>query len=160
MTAPTAYRTAVNPKERSMRRPSIIAATVIAVALVAVDATGGHATTGARTRTIHLTLKEVGGFDSPGPPHPGFVHAFTDKVTSSDGSKGHDVGLCTLITNSELLCHSEVILSTGQLAFQGVLHQRDRNTPGSTGAYDGARGTATITTVNPTTTKVTVKLSN
>ena len=147
-----------------MRRPSIIAATLIAVALVAVDATGGHATPSARTRTIHLTLKEVGGFDSPGPPHPGFVHAFTDKVTSSDGSNGHDVGLCTLVTNSELLCHSEVILSTGQIAFQGVLHQHDRHTPGSviggTGAYNGARGTATITTVNSTTTKVTLELVN
>ena len=147
-----------------MRRPSIAAATVIAVALVAVQATSGHATSSARTRTIHLTLNEVGGFDSPGPPHPGFVHAFTNKVTSSDGSKGHDIGLCTLVTNSELLCHSEAILSTGQIAFQGVQHQHDRNTPGSviggTGGYNGARGTATVTDVNPTTTNVTLELTN
>ena len=92
------------------------------------------------------------------------MHAFTDKVTADDGSKGHDVGLCTLITKSELLCHSQVILSTGQIAFQGVLHQHDRNTPGSviggTGAYDGTRGTATITDINQTTAKVTLKLTS
>lgn len=90
------------------------------------------------------------------------MHGFTDKVTGDDGSRGHDVGLCTLITRSELLCHSQVILSTGQLAFQGILHQHDHNTPGTvlggTGAYNGARGTAHITDVNPTTTKVAINL--
>jgi hypothetical protein len=99
-----------------MRRPSIIAATVITVALVALNATGGYAAPSPHARTIHLTLVQVGGFDSPGPPHLGFVHAFTDKVTADDGSTGHDVGLCTLITNTELLCHSEVILPRGQIA--------------------------------------------
>ena len=141
----------------------LAAATVIAVALVALNATGGHAAPSPHARTIHLTLVQVGGFDSPGPPHLGFVHAFTDKVTADDGSKGHDVGLCTLITNTELLCHSEVILPRGQIAFQGVLHQHDRNPPGAviggTGAYNGARGTATVTDVNPTTAQVTIKLT-
>ena len=148
-----------------MKRSRILAATVVAaVALLGVDATGGHATPSAHTRTIHLTLVQVGGFDSPAPPHPGFVHAFTDKVTTDDGSKGHDVGLCTLITNTELLCHSELILPRGQIAFQGVLHQHDTNTPGSviggTGTYNGARGTATVTDINPTTAKVTIKLAS
>jgi len=145
-----------------MRRPSIIAAAIIALALVAVSTTSGDATPSTRTSTIHLTLKQVGGFDSPGPPHPGFVHAFTDKITADDGSKGHDVGLCTLITNSEFLCHSQVILPRGQIAYQGILHQDDHNTPGTilggTGAYNGARGTTHITDVNPTTAKVTINL--
>jgi hypothetical protein len=142
----------------------LAAGLVVAVALVGVEATGGRAAPAARARTMHLTLVQVGGFDSPGPPRPGFVHAFTDKVTTDDGSKGHDVGLCTLITDTELLCHSEVILPRGQIAFQGVLHRHDDNTPGSviggTGIYNGARGTATITDINPTTARVAVTLTN
>jgi hypothetical protein len=146
-----------------MRRPLIAAtAAVMAIALAGTIATSGGAKPTPRPRTIHLTLVQTGGFDSPGPPRPGFVHAFTDKVTGDDGSKGHDVGLCTLITNTELLCHSQVILSTGQLAFQGILHQHDHNTAGTvlggTGAYNGARGTTHLTDVNPTTTKVTINL--
>jgi hypothetical protein len=146
-----------------MRRSLIVATTAVAaIALAGIIATSGGAKPSPRTRTIHLTLLQIGGYDSPGPPRPGFVHAFTDKVTGDDGSKGHDVGLCTLITKTELLCHVQVILNTGQLAFQGILHQHDHNTPGTllggTGAYNGARGTAHTTDVNPTTTKVTVNL--
>jgi hypothetical protein len=143
---------------------TLAAGVVVAVALAGVEATGGHAGPAAHTRTIHLTLVQVGGFNSSGPPHPGSVHAFTDRVTTDDGSRGHDVGLCTLITDTELLCHSEVILPRGQIAFQGVLHQHDRNTPGSviggTGVYSGARGTASVTDITPTTTKVTVELTS
>jgi hypothetical protein len=146
-----------------MRRHHILAAAVVAViALTGITATGGGANPSSRTRTIHLTLVQTGGFDSPGPPRPGFVHAFTDKITGDDGGTGHDVGLCTLITPRELLCHSQVILTTGQLAFQGILHRHDHNTPGTilggTGAYDGARGTARITDLTPTTAKVTIDL--
>ena len=146
-----------------MRRPLIFATTAVAaIALAGIIAASGGGKPSPPSRTIHLTLVQTGGFDSPGPPRPGFVHAFTDKVTGDDGSKGHDVGLCTLITASELLCHSQVILSTGQLAFQGILHQHDHNTPGTvlggTGAYNGARGTAHITDLSPTTAKVTINL--
>ena len=146
-----------------MRRRPILATTVVAViSLTGIIATSGGAKPSPRTRTIHLTLVQTGGFDSPGPPRPGFVHAFTDEITGDDGSTGHDVGLCTLITARELLCHSQVILTTGQLAFQGILHQHDHNTPGTilggTGAYNGARGTAHITDLNPTTAKVTINL--
>jgi hypothetical protein len=146
-----------------MRRPTILASTLAAtIALAGIIATAVGAEPAPRTRTIHLTLVQVGGFDSRGAPRPGFVHAFTDKVTGDDGIRGHDIGLCTLITSRELLCHSQVILTSGQLSFQGIFHEHDDNTPGSiiggTGAYNGARGTAYITDVNPTTTKVTIKL--
>jgi hypothetical protein len=83
-------------------------------------------------------------------------------IAGDDGSTGHDVGLSTLMTPRELLFHSQVILTTGQLAFQGILHRHDHNTPGTilggTGAYDGARGTARITDLTPTTAKVTIDL--
>jgi hypothetical protein len=145
-----------------MRRLIFATTVVAAIALAGIIATTGAANPSTRTRTIHLTLVQTGGFDSPGPPRPGFVHAFTDKITGDDGSTGHDVGLCTLITPRELLCHSQVILTTGQLAFQGILHQHDHNTPGTilggTGAYNGARGTAHITDLTPTTAKVTINL--
>jgi hypothetical protein len=146
-----------------MRRPFILATTIVAaIALAGIIATTGGAKPVPHTRTIHLTLVQIGGFDSPGAPRPGFVHAFTDKITGDNGIKGHDVGLCTLITRTELLCHSQVVLTTGQLSFQGILHQDDHNTPGSiiggTGAYNGARGTVRITDVNPTTAKVTITL--
>jgi hypothetical protein len=146
-----------------MRRPSILATAVVAaIALAGIIAAASGAKPVPRTRTIHLTLVQIGGFDSPGAPRPGFVHAFTDKITGDNGIKGHDVGLCTLITRTELLCHSQVVLTAGQLSFQGILHQDDHNTPGSiiggTGAYNGARGTARITDVNPTTATVTINL--
>ena len=146
-----------------MRRPLIFVSTAVAaIALAGIIATSGAAKPSPRIRTIHLTLVQTGGYNSPGSPRPGFVHAFTDKVTADDGGKGHDVGLCTLITGTELLCHSQVILSTGQLAYQGILHQHDHNTPGTvvggTGAYNGARGTAHVTDVSPTITKVTISL--
>ena len=146
-----------------MRRSTILATTVVAaIALTGIIATTGGAKPTPRTRTIHLTLVQTGGFDSPGAPRPGFVHAFTDRVTSDDGGKGHDVGLCTLISSRKLLCHSQVILTTGQLSLQGVLHEHDHNTPGTiiggTGAYNGARGTTHLTDVNPTTAKVTITL--
>jgi hypothetical protein len=138
---------------------STLAATI---ALAGIIATDGGAKPTPRTRTLHLTLVQIGGYDSPGAPRPGFVHAFTDTVTGDNGIQGHDIGLCTLITSRELLCHSQVILTSGQLSFQGVLHEHDDNTPGSviggTGAYSGARGTANVTDVNPTTTKITIKL--
>jgi len=144
-----------------MRRPFILATTIVAaIALAGIIAATGGAKPAPATRTIQLTLVQTGGFDSPGAPRPGFEHAFTDRVTGDNGITGHDVGLCTLITRSELLCHSQVILTTGQLSFQGILHQHDHNTPGTiiggTGAYNGARGTARITDVNPTTAKVTI----
>jgi hypothetical protein len=124
--------------------------------------TTGGAKPAPRARTIHLTLVQTAGFNSSGAPPPGFVHAFTDKITGDNGITGHDIGLCTLITSTELLCHSQVVLTTGQLAFQGILHQDDHNTPGTitgcTGAYNGARGTARITDINPTTAKVTINL--
>jgi hypothetical protein len=146
-----------------MRRSFILATTIVAaIALAGIIATAGGAKPAPPTRTIHLTLVQIGGFDSPRAPRPGFVHAFTDKITGDNGITGHDVGLCTLITRTELLCHSQVVLTTGQLSFQGILHQDDHNTPGSiiggTGAYNGARGTARITDVNPTTAKVTINL--
>jgi hypothetical protein len=146
-----------------MRRPLLLTTTVVAaIALAGIIATAGRAKPGSPTHTIHLTLMQTGGFDSTGSPRPGFVHAFTDKVTGDNAIKGHDIGLCTLINSSELLCHVQEILTTGQLAFQGILHQHDTNTPGSitggTGAYNGARGTARITDVNPTTTKLTINL--
>jgi hypothetical protein len=145
-----------------MRRLIFATTVVAAIPLAGIIATTGAANPSTRTRTIHLTLVQTGGFDSPGPPRPGFVHAFTDKITGDDGSTGHDVGLCTLITPRELLCHSQVILTTGQLAFQGILHQHDHNTPGTilggSGAYNGARGTAHITDLTPTTAKVTINL--
>ena len=146
-----------------MRRPFILATTIVAaIALAGTIATTGGAKPAPRTSTIHLALVQIGGFDSPGAPRPGFVHAFTDKVTGDNGITGHDVGLCTLMTSTELLCHSQVILTTGQLSFQGTLHQDDHNTPGSiiggTGAYNGARGTARITDINPTTAEVTINL--
>ena len=146
-----------------MRRPAILATIVVAaIALAGTIVTTGGANPLPHTRTIHLTLVQSGGFDSAGVLRPGSVHAFTDTITGDNGIKGHDVGLCTLITRTELLCHSQVVLTTGQLSFQGILHRDDHNTPGSiiggTGAYGGARGTVRITDVNPTTAKVTVNL--
>ena len=68
---------------------------------------------------------------------------------------------CTVIGRG-LLCTVEVQLSKGTLSVQGLVPERSRNHPmaivGGTGAYDGARGTALVTDVNASTTKIDVAL--
>ena len=132
-------------------------------ALAGVIATSGSAKPSTKARTIVFIAKSApGGFFPKGPPHPGSRFGFTDTVTGSDGSKGHDYVSCTVIVGKTALCQAQLALNTGQLAaqFPVNLSRRTNQFPviGGTGAYDGARGTGTAKTVSKTTTKITVHL--
>ena len=147
-----------------MRRSYLwaVIATIV-VALAGVIATGGSAKSSAKPRTIVFTAKTApGGFFTKGRPHPGSRFGFTDTVTGSDGSKGHDLGSCTVIVRKTALCQVQLVLNTGQLAGQVPLKFSSKTNTGpitgGTGAYDGARGTATAVQVNKKTTKITVTL--
>jgi hypothetical protein len=75
---------------------------------------------------------------------------------------GFALAVCTAIGRHGLLCTLHAQLSKGTITAQGLLPERARDTPiaitGGTGAYDGARGTALVTDVNPTTSEFTLNL--
>ena len=76
---------------------------------------------------------------------------------------GLDRAVCTFMARSSgLLCTVQLHLSKGTITAQGELPQRSNGTPvaitGGTGAYNGARGTATVTDLSPTSTDIQVAL--
>jgi len=114
------------------------------------------------TTTLHLvstTQKNIGFFPK-GAPRQGDRLGFGDKITGDD--TGYDRAVCTFVGGKSLLCTIQVQLSKGTLTVQGMVPQKSTNTPiaitGGTGAYDGARGTALVTDVSKTQTKVDVNL--
>jgi hypothetical protein len=143
-------------------RLALAALAALAAALVtaALVASSGSAQAPAGT-TLHLvskSQKNVGSFPS-GRPRQGEHASFGDKITGDDA--GYDRAACTFVGQS-LLCDVQVQLSKGTLSVQGIVPERTKNTPiaiiGGTGAYDGARGTALVTSVNANTTDITVML--
>lgn len=142
-----------------MTTSRLLAAGAAALATTAVLATSGSAAPA--HRTLHFVSKSdpsIGFFPS-GAPHQGSQLGFGDTITGSD--HGTDRGVCTLI-GGRMLCTVQVTLSKGTLAVQGLLPEHAHHTPlavvGGTGAYKGASGTARVTDVNDTTTKVDVSL--
>jgi hypothetical protein len=137
----------------------ILAAAVAALATAAVLAASGSAQSA--PATMHLVSKSQPGvgFFPKGRPRPGDAVGFGDKISGDE--TGFDRGACTLI-GRDLLCTVQVHLSKGTLSAQGLLPQRSHNNPvaivGGTGAYDGARGTALVTDVDDSTTKIDVAL--
>jgi hypothetical protein len=136
-----------------------LAAAVAALATAAVVAASGSAQSA--PATMHLVSKSQPriGFFPKGRPHAGDTVGFGDKISGDE--TGLDRGTCIVIGNG-LLCTVEVQLSKGTLSVQGLVPERSRNHPmaivGGTGAYDGARGTAFVTDVDDSTTKIDVAL--
>jgi hypothetical protein len=137
-----------------------LAAATAAIGTAAVLATTGSAQNS--TATLHLVAKSQKnvGFFPKHAPRQGDRFGFGDKI--SGDATGIDRGVCTFI-GGKTLCNVQAQLSNGSLSLQGFLSQRTHNTPiaitGGTGTYDGARGTAFVTTVNQNTTRINVVLA-
>jgi hypothetical protein len=148
------------PAARHIRLPLAFSATAAAVATAAALATTGSAQTPPSSLHLLSTTQKNIGFFPKGAPRQGDRVGFGDKLTGDD--TGYDRGVCTFLGGKSLLCTIQVQLSKGTLTVQGMLPQKANNTPvaitGGTGAYDGARGTALVTDVSKTQTKVDVTL--
>ena len=113
--------------------------------------------------TLHLVAKNQRGvgFQPAGRPHQGSRIGIGDRISGDDSGYGR--GVCTLLAKSDgILCTLQLHLSKGTITAQGELPQRSNGTPvaitGGTGAYNGARGTATVTDLSPTSTDIQVAL--
>jgi hypothetical protein len=141
---------------------TLAAAAAAAGLLIGVLATRSDARSPHSPQTITFTLVRVSGFFPPGPPKPGTRYGSLQTVTGDDGSTGTADVLCTYITTQTEFCNLQFTLTTGLLAVQGIARQPNDNEPftvtGGTGAYAIARGTATVSDVNETTVRLTVKL--
>lgn len=141
------------------RLRAALAAGAAAVATAAVLAASGSAAPA--HRTLHFVAKTDAsiGFFPQGAPHEGSTFGFGDTITGSD--TGTDRGVCTVI-GRKALCTVHVQLSRGTLEVQGLVPEHSHHTPlavvGGTGAYKGASGTARVTDLNDTTTKIEVAL--
>ena len=146
------------PAARNIRLPLALSATAAAVASAAVLATTGSAQTPPSSLHLVSTAQKNVGFFPKRAPHQGDRLGFGGKISGDD--TGFDRGVCTIIGNKGLLCTIQVQLSKGTLSAQGMVPQRSTNTPiaitGGTGAYDGARGSALVTDVSKTQTKIDV----
>jgi hypothetical protein len=147
-----------------MRRIRLLwIAPVAALALAGGIAATGGAQSGTTPRTITFHAKSAkGGFFPKGRPHLGDRFGFTDTVTGSDGSKGHDYGSCTYIAKNQSLCQVQFVMNTGQLSAQVPVASHGRSNTGAitggTGAYIGARGQGTAKDVSKNKTTITVTL--
>lgn len=137
----------------------VLVAGIATIATVAILATSGSAQT--PPSSLHLVGKSQKGvgFQPRHRPRQGDRFGFGDKVSGDD--TGIDRGVCTFI-GRQLLCNVQAKLSKGTLSLQGFVSQKSKNEPiavtGGTGAYDGARGTALVTDVNSSTTRINVTL--
>jgi hypothetical protein len=141
--------------------PIALTAGAAAAAAAAVIATAGSAQPPVAPTTLHLVSKNQKGigFGGTGRPRQGARFGFGDTLTGDD--TGVDRGVCTLL-GRQALCTVVLRLSRGTLTGEGLLRERVKNAPfavtGGTGAYDGARGTAIVTDVNSSTTRLTITL--
>jgi hypothetical protein len=140
------------------RRP--LAALAVAALASAALAASGSAKSSPPT-TLHLVAKAqrgVGFFPS-GRPKQGARLGFGHRVSGDD--TGIDRGVCTII-GRQVLCTVQLQLAHGTLSGQGIVPQVSHDTPvaitGGTGAYDGARGTARVTDLNPRTSTIDITL--
>lgn len=153
MTKPRAFRLGERPS-------AMLAAGTAAIITTVVLVTAGSAQ--APPTSLHLVSKPQKGvgFSPKHAPHQGDRVGFGSRVSGDDS--GTSRGVCTVIGKPALLCTLQVQLSKGTLTAQGSLPQRARNRPvaitGGTGAYNGARGTALVTDVNPNTTNINITL--
>jgi hypothetical protein len=152
-----------------MKRAVVIAtavATAGTVAAAILTTSGGAAQAPAMPRSITFVATSTGGFEPTGRHHAGETSGFADRLRSADGTvTGRDVGVCTLhnLERRESFCRVQMLLSNGQISFQGVIRENLRSfvfvVIGGTGAYEGAGGEARITPLSDSTTRVAVDLS-
>lgn len=135
---------------------SAVAATII---IVAVITSAGSAKSSPRTLKLLASAQSDVGFRPDHPPQQGDRFGGGSKITGSD--RGFNRTVCTVI-GTNALCTIQLILSRGEISAQGLVPNKTRHSPiaitGGTGVYNGARGTAFATQINPTKTRFTIKL--
>jgi hypothetical protein len=139
------------------RKRSAIAAAVAAAASAAVIA-GSVSAQDPATTSLHLvsTDQAAVGFQPRNDLRQGDRVGFGDKLTGDD--TGFDRGICTVVGTRharQALCNIEVQLSKGTLSAQGLIAQAPGAkvrlaVTGGTGAYAGARGSATVQDIGHT----------
>jgi hypothetical protein len=143
----------------AVRLPLTLVAGGAVIATVAILASAGSAQT--PPSSLHLVAKSQKrvGFFPHHRPRQGDRFGFGDRLSGDD--TGIDRGVCTVI-GGQSLCNVQAKLSKGTLSLQGFVSEKSKNEPvavtGGTGAYDGARGTALVNTVNSSTTRIDVTL--
>jgi hypothetical protein len=140
-----------------------LTAGVAAIVTAALIATSGSAHGPSWTKLNLVATEQADvGFGPQGQPQQGDRVGFGDTITGDD--TGFDRGTCTIIGAGQTLCTIEEQLSNGTLTIQGVgsltepANKRPMAVTGGTGAYDGARGTAFVTTASATRTEIKVRL--
>lgn len=152
-----------------MKKLLLVAITATAaLATAAILASSGSAQNAPRTLNITETIQKGVGFFPKHAPRQGTRFGFGGRISGDES--GFDRAVCTAIGNLRTrnraakvtLCTIELELSRGSLSVQGMTPQQARNTPlaitGGTGAYDGARGTATVTDVSQTRGRINITL--
>jgi hypothetical protein len=145
-----------------MSTRKLIATATTAAALAGAGVVAANGTAQSHVTSLHLvsTAQSRVGFS---PAHKrirqGDRFGFGQKITGSD--RGISRILCTAI-GRQLMCTIQLRLAHGNLSAQGFVPQRANHTPvaitGGTGAYDGARGTAFATDLNPRKSEIDVSL--
>ncbi|MBA3744056.1 hypothetical protein [Sporichthya sp.] len=154
------------------RTPVLLGAAALSLALTTATAlpawasSGPESTTDGATTTIKVLEKETGGQfipkgeapqdfpeDEDFRPSPGDAFTFTSDLMQGDEKVGTDVGTCTFIdldanTNH---CKVKVTFANGTISVDSVADFPEDDSPfqvtivSGTGAYAGAKGTATVT---------------
>jgi hypothetical protein len=137
-----------------------------AVVLAIVSATGSAQAPG--PQTIHLISAQQSSFFAPvhvkhkKGPQNGSVFGFSDVDTYDDGTKGTDVGACTVVNPHTGLCHIDAKNANGTLSFVGTINPSGKTgtlaVAGGTGSYAGARGSLVFKDITSKKTDVTVTL--
>ena len=133
---------------------AVVGATLVVIATVAVTGAGG-VTASAGERTLTFVLKASGDHKVDNPPKgfsSGDLFVGGDTVYDATGKQrvGRGVGFCLLADAKRFRgqCTDTLVLADGQITLQGAASfagkQSERAITGGTGAYAGARGTATV----------------
>lgn len=137
-----------------------LCACVAALVATAALAGTGRAQPAGQMLVLNAHEQPAIGFEPKGAPKQGDRFGFGDAVTGSD--TGTDRGVCTFIGKEAALCTVQVQLSKGTLSAQGMLGPRSHNAQvavvGGTGAFDGARGTASVTDLSANRSRIVVTL--
>jgi hypothetical protein len=152
---------AISRFPRRARAAVALSAAVAAIVIAAVVASAGSAQ--GTPNTLNLIAKEQNGvgFFPQHKPHQGSRFGFGDKITGDD--TGIDRAVCTVI-GKQVLCDIQARLSKGDISLQGFIPKgRPDHLPipvvGGTGDYDGKDGTAVVTQVSNTKTRVTINFT-
>jgi hypothetical protein len=135
--------------KRSMALTLATAAAAAAAAVTVAASPGAKPVAG--PQALHLVDKQITESGPKGRPGPGSMIVFSGKETGDDS--GRSYVHCTLIDSRHGLCLGRFNLSRGTISVETVVpleggpKRFSLDITGGTGAYNGARGTATFTDI-------------